>query len=226
MPPAKRARPFFSPPRPGKSTSKSKPATTTTSASEAGSKKRSRAVTTASSTKSKPKPAAARKRKRTPSPHNSSSAPSSPATSTNDDTANDESPTTSSPASPPADTDDAYAAADGLLVEITNEDAPPPTIPLGLIHRIMLEHWGEEDEHENGDTGEKTTTTKLSGDAREVLGAYVDTFVREAVARAAFEAGEREKKGGAGDGAGGGGGKGWLDVEDLERVGGGLVLDF
>ena len=96
----------------------------------------------------------------------------------------------------------------------------------------MLEHW---DESSTSQTGETEKRTKISGDAREVMGTYVETFVREAVARTAFEAGEREGReggggGGGGGGAGGGAGArvetGWLDVVDLERVGGGLVLDF
>jgi hypothetical protein len=122
-----------------------------------------------------------------------------------------------------------------MLVEITNTDPPPPAIPLGLIHRIMLEHWdeGSSSSGNRDDAGGTTAQkrTKISGDAREVMGTYVETFVREAVARAAFEAGEREAKEGGGGArtagaAGGEGDKGWLDVVDLERVGGGLVLDF
>ena len=77
----------------------------------------------------------------------------------------------------------------------------------------MLEHW---------QGGEKT---KISGDAREVIGCYIETFVREAVVRCAFEAGERGERVGQGE-VEGEAEKGWLDVEDLERVGGALVLDF
>lgn len=53
---------------------------------------------------------------------------------------------------------------------------------------------------------------------------YVDTFVREAIIRCAFERGEQEG-GVEGEGAGLGS-EGWLEVSDLERIGAQLVLDF
>jgi CENP-S associating Centromere protein X len=63
-----------------------------------------------------------------------------------------------------------------------------------------------------------------------LLGVYIDTFVREAVVRCAYERGEKEGEGvsgkdnrGEGEGVGA---TGWLEVGDLERVGVQLVLDF
>lgn len=52
---------------------------------------------------------------------------------------------------------------------------------------------------------------------------YVDVFVREALARAAYE-----RSGTGRDGRGGGGGvsDGFLEVEDLEKMAPQLVLDF
>ena len=64
----------------------------------------------------------------------------------------------------------------------------------------------------------------MSADARTVLGTYVDTFVREAIIRCAYE--QSEQTGGDGKGASAVGSDGWLEVSDLERVGVQLVLDF
>ncbi len=57
---------------------------------------------------------------------------------------------------------------------------------------------------------------------------YIDTFVREAIIRCAFERGEQDggDRGGARDVGKGAGTEGWLEVSDLERVGVQLVLDF
>ena len=52
-----------------------------------------------------------------------------------------------------------------------------------------------------------------------VYGKYVETFVREALARAIFEREDADKEGaGVGDG--------FVQVEDLERITPQLVLDF
>jgi len=55
----------------------------------------------------------------------------------------------------------------------------------------------------------------MSTDANRAVGRYMETFVREALARAAWARDE-----------GGGGGGGDLEVEDLERLAPQLVLDF
>jgi centromere protein X len=59
----------------------------------------------------------------------------------------------------------------------------------------------------------KQEGTRMSKDANTAVGRYMETFVREALARAAWA---REEGGGGGD----------LEVEDLERLAPQLVLDF
>ena len=88
-----------------------------------------------------------------------------------------------------------------------------PAIPLPLIHRIMHAHFTSP-EH-----------TKISPSARHLLGKYVEVFVKEAVRRCVDQKKERARIGGGDDDARVGD-TGWLEVEDLERVGGQLVLDF
>lgn len=61
--------------------------------------------------------------------------------------------------------------------------------------------------------------TSIAKDAKMLVGKYVEIFVKEAIARCVHERAER-------DAEGGGGGDGWLEVEDLERCVGQLVLDF
>lgn len=65
--------------------------------------------------------------------------------------------------------------------------------------------------------GEKT---KISTDARDLVSKYLEVFVREAIMRSAFEKDERLTV------DGGGGGGGFLEVEDLERAAVQLCLDF
>jgi hypothetical protein len=61
----------------------------------------------------------------------------------------------------------------------------------------------------------KQEGTRMSTDANRAVGRYMEAFVREALARAAWARDE-----------GGGGGGGDLEVEDLERLAPQLVLDF
>lgn len=56
----------------------------------------------------------------------------------------------------------------------------------------------------------------MSKDAGSAVGRYMETFVREAVARA--ENTVREREGGRGDG--------FLEVEDLEKLAPQLLMDF
>lgn len=126
------------------------------------------------------------------------------------------------------------ADADMLLVEITHDpshshsrskdgsemDNGKPAIPEALVHRIIAEGWVGGDTGSD-DGGKKGQQMKMSTDARRVLARYVETFVREAVARCALSGG-----GGGHDEDEAGGKKEWVDVEDLERVGAQLVLDF
>lgn len=62
-------------------------------------------------------------------------------------------------------------------------------------------------------------STRISKAADRAVGKYVETFVREAIARAVYE--RRGVEGGRTGGAGT-----FLEVEDLERLAPQLVLDF
>jgi hypothetical protein len=64
---------------------------------------------------------------------------------------------------------------------------------------------------------------RITTDAKEVLGKYVEVFVREAIARSAYES-----QGNGLDDADEGMRRadGFLEVEDLEKTGVQLVLDF
>ncbi|RJE20408.1 hypothetical protein PHISCL_07258 [Aspergillus sclerotialis] len=101
-----------------------------------------------------------------------------------------------------------------ILAEITthkhNEDDilnRAPAIPPKLLTRLLHQHFQNE-------------KTKITKDANEVVAKYVDTFVREALARAAFE--RKESNGETGMS----GIDGFLEVEDLEKMAPQLVLDF
>ena len=79
-------------------------------------------------------------------------------------------------------------------------------IPPDLLTRLLYENFKEEG-------------TRLSKDASRAVGKYMETFVRESLARAAFARVEaEEKRGGMGDG--------FLEVEDLEILAPQLLLDF
>lgn len=58
----------------------------------------------------------------------------------------------------------------------TTQD-PPPTIPPKLLTRILHHHF-------------KDSNVRIGKDANELVGKYMDTFVREAIARATFERSE------------------------------------
>ncbi|KAG0648741.1 hypothetical protein D0Z07_4749 [Hyphodiscus hymeniophilus] len=78
-------------------------------------------------------------------------------------------------------------------------------IPSDLLARLLHENFKEEG-------------TRLSKDASKAVGKYMETFVREALARAAFARVEAEEKSGVADG--------FLQVEDLEVLAPQLLLDF
>ncbi|TQB70651.1 hypothetical protein MPDQ_000270 [Monascus purpureus] len=86
-----------------------------------------------------------------------------------------------------------------------------PTIPPKLLTRLLHHHFQNE-------------KTKIGKDANEVVAKYVDIFVREALARAAYERSESE--GGVGANGKRAVGDGFLEVEDLEKMAPQLVLDF
>ena len=61
-------------------------------------------------------------------------------------------------------------------------DDAPPTIPPKLLTTLLNHHFRDED-------------TRIGKDANALVGRYMETFVREALARAAFErneAGDRD----------------------------------
>lgn len=60
----------------------------------------------------------------------------------------------------------------------------------------------------------------MSKSASKAIGRYIETFTREAIARAAY--GRLDALGQQGSIAGGG----WLEVEDLEKLAPQLILDF
>ena len=108
------------------------------------------------------------------------------------------------PNSPPAA---APPAKDNDTADL--DDDAIPRLPPALLTRLMHESFRDKQ-------------LKIGKEANEVFRRYVDVFVREAVARAAAEKRERDEAAGLIDA----GEEVWLDVEDLERVVPGLVLDF
>ena len=105
---------------------------------------------------------------------------------------------------------------DFILAEVTHDGdddkaSDEPAVPLSLLHRMLHHNFRDKDK------------TRITTDAKEVLGKYVEVFVREAIARSAYES-----QGNGPDGAGDGMRRddGFLEVEDLEKTGVQLVLDF
>ncbi|KAF2492392.1 hypothetical protein BU16DRAFT_542289 [Lophium mytilinum] len=88
------------------------------------------------------------------------------------------------------------------------DESERPAVPAPLLARLL--HEGFED-----------PKVKIQREAMSVVGKYVETFVREAVARAAFE-----REDASGGGVGMGVSDGFLQVEDLEKLAPQLVLDF
>ena len=103
---------------------------------------------------------------------------------------------------------------DFILAEVTHDDnnaSDEPVVPLSLLHRILHHNFRDKDK------------TRITTDAKEVLGKYVEVFVREAIARSAYES-QGNGRDDAGDSMRRG--DGFLEVEDLEKTGVQLVLDF
>ncbi|KAK4693944.1 centromere protein X, partial [Lecanoromycetidae sp. Uapishka_2] len=110
----------------------------------------------------------------------------------------------------PSDTQlpDASEESDDLqLSQPTNTQDPPPTIPPALLTKLLHHHF-------------KDDNIRIGKEAKGVVGKYMETFVREAIARAAFERSEAQANGG------GGVGSDILEVEDLEKLAPQLILDF
>lgn len=85
----------------------------------------------------------------------------------------------------------------------SDENKPPP-IPQKLLTRLLYESFEDKN-------------MKIGREALNVFGKYMETFVREALARAIYE---RQ------DADGAMGGDGFLQVEDLEKLAPQLLLDF
>jgi CENP-S associating Centromere protein X len=115
---------------------------------------------------------------------------------------------------PPSPSPAPISEPDFILAEVTCHDdnaSDEPVVPLPLLHRILHHNFRDKDK------------TRITTDAKEVVGKYVEVFVREAIARSAYES-QGKGAGGADDGMGRD--DGFLEVEDLEKTGIQLVLDF
>ncbi|KAL8665379.1 MAG: hypothetical protein Q9202_002272 [Teloschistes flavicans] len=97
-------------------------------------------------------------------------------------------------------------------VESANSNAQDalPLIPPALITRLLQHHL------EKTADGEPM---RIGKDANKVVGKYLETFVREAIARANSERTQAEDEAGVK-------GDGFLEVENLERLAPQLLLDF
>ena len=105
----------------------------------------------------------------------------------------------------PIEIDSSQEEGDERIEE--EEDERRESIPPDLLTRLLHENFKEE-------------STRLSKDANKAVGKYMETFVREALARAAFARVEIEEQNGRG------GGDGFLEVEDLEKEAPQLLMDF
>ncbi|GKZ26123.1 hypothetical protein AbraIFM66951_006418 [Aspergillus brasiliensis] len=167
-------------------------------------------ATTKSTTKQAPKPAKASSSKP------ARPRPSSPTESEEDDdndTDNDNASPTRSTSQDASSSPEPEPEPDYILAEIIHKDQQSddvltndPVIPPKLLTRLLHHHFQNE-------------KTKIAKDANTVVAKYVDVFVREALARAAFERSEAVGKGAAV-------GDGFLEVEDLEKMAPQLVMDF
>ncbi|KAL9016026.1 MAG: hypothetical protein Q9185_006592 [Variospora sp. 1 TL-2023] len=142
-------------------------------------------------------------------------------------------------ASSASDDDDHFGSTAGGKLSDAEDDSstprtapsgtqdPPPTIPPQLLTRLLTHHL------EKKEDGVK----QIGKDANALVGKYMDVFVREAIARAAFERSQAD------EGTGGGDGflevstlsdqERWedfaderLQVDDLEKLAPQLLLDF
>ncbi|KAL6720570.1 hypothetical protein ACLMJK_002494 [Lecanora helva] len=80
---------------------------------------------------------------------------------------------------------DVSARMDPNTNAISSTQEPPPTIPPALLTKLLHRHF-------------KDDKIKIGKDANKVVGRYMETFVREAIARAAFERSEAAGEGDAG----------------------------
>jgi len=118
----------------------------------------------------------------------------------------DDDPFASSDPEPQADSEGEEAEQEH---EMEDPDIPEITIEPELLTRILHEFF-------SADGG-----VRISKDASMAVGKYMHTFVQEAICRAAAENREEAEKNG-----GLGGNDMFLEVEDLEKLAGQLLLDF
>ncbi|KAF2843518.1 hypothetical protein M501DRAFT_1012862 [Patellaria atrata CBS 101060] len=101
-----------------------------------------------------------------------------------------------------SDQDDAGSVRESPVAgRVTSPEPEAPAIPPALLTKLLYENFEDKD-------------MRISKEAMQVVRKYMETFVKEALARAAFE---REDDG-IGDG--------FLQVEDLEKLAPQLLLDF
>ncbi|KAL4977017.1 CENP-S associating centromere protein X-domain-containing protein [Aspergillus desertorum] len=157
-----------------------------------------------SSSKTNPAKATSSRQRPSPSPRPTDSGTDSASSSSND----------SDRASPASASDE--DEANYILAEITHADrahedvlSSDPLIPSKLLTKLVHHHFRNE-------------KTKIAKDANAVVAKYIDVFVREAVARAAYERAEAQGVVGGGIGIA----DGFLEVEDLEKMGPQLAMDF
>ncbi|PWY89979.1 hypothetical protein BO70DRAFT_358973 [Aspergillus heteromorphus CBS 117.55] len=182
--------------------------TTPATASASASTSAAAAASSSSSSKPKPKPSTEKKTTTTKNPRPSPSpAPSSRSSRSSNNG-------TSSPTSARSMSSDPEPEPepDFILAEIIHKTQSDdiltndPVIPPKLLTTLLHHHF----QHQK---------TKVAKDANTVVAKYVDVFVREALARAAFERSEAVGKGASiGDG--------FLEVEDLEKMVPQLIMDF
>lgn len=97
-----------------------------------------------------------------------------------------------------------------------NDDVPPalsssdgiPSIPQPLLLRLLHSGFTHQD-------------TKIDTQALQIVQTYLDVFVRETIARCVAEKKEAAERGEVEESD-----FGWLELEDLEKVGVGMMLDF
>lgn len=104
-------------------------------------------------------------------------------------------------ASPPQDA--------ALSQQSTSSELPPTTIPQPLLIRLLHEHFVDKQ-------------TRIDKHAVQVFQKYIEVFVREAIARTALAKREKVARDGGGDEED----ARWLELEDLEGVAAGMMLDF
>ncbi|KAK4545209.1 hypothetical protein LTR36_003388 [Oleoguttula mirabilis] len=91
---------------------------------------------------------------------------------------------------------------------VPSQSSDIPQIPRNLIIRLLHEHFADK-------------KTQIDKQAIQVLQKYVEVFVREAIARTALQKKEAaERFDVSAEDAG------WLELEDLEKVAPGMMLDF